>query len=134
MKHYDYGTAFGHVKCLATSVSLNINHISDAVEQPHTSAGPSDASTHACTDASASVSPSAAHKSDVVINNDICYKCMEKLPPVKGKGKKLRKKSKIDWVGCDGCGKWFHCECICLKVKDIGDTFLCSECKEQIHK
>ena len=90
------------------------------------------ASSSGCADASACHSPETKEV-DMVINTDICYTCMEKFPPVKSKGKKLRRKKKIDWVGCDGCGKWFHCDCLNLKLKDIGDTFLCNDCKKEVH-
>ena len=67
------------------------------------------------------------------VDNSICYSCMEEFPPTKGKGKGRRKKN-IDWVGCDACGRWFHCQCIGVSLKDLGDTFLCEQCMSLLKK
>ena len=64
----------------------------------------------------------------MVVNTQL-YSYMDKFPPVKGKGEKLRRKNKISWVGC---GKWYHCGCLNVKLKDIGHTFLCNDCNKQV--
>ena len=81
---------------------------------------------------SASVPPKNIQK-PIEINNDICYVCMKEFPLVKGKGKRLRNNVKVDWVWCDACGKWFHRECLNLKLKDIGDTFVCNDCSKHVY-
>ena len=42
------------------------------------------------------------------------------------------KNKRVDWVWCDGCGKWYHCECLKLKDKDIGNTFFCNDCSKDV--
>ena len=64
----------------------------------------------------------------VSLDQSICYTCMQEFPPCKGRGKNLRKATKIDLVGCDSCGRWYHCLCINVKLKDIGVTYICGCC------
>lgn len=35
----------------------------------------------------------------------------------------------IDWVGCDKCKRWFHCDCFFSTTMSIPETyFICAEC------
>ena len=31
------------------------------------------------------------------------------------------------WIGCDSCDSWFHCQCVGV-VDSIPERFLCSKC------
>ena len=33
------------------------------------------------------------------------------------------------WIGCDNCDSWFHCECVGVNPHSIPDSFVCSKCK-----
>ena len=32
------------------------------------------------------------------------------------------------WIGCDNCDSWFHCECVGVNPHSIPDSCVCSKC------
>ena len=52
-----------------------------------------------------------------------CAKCHSRICPIG------RRRKTDDWVGCDMCENWFHCKCIGVSAKSLGeDPYLCEEC------
>ena len=40
-----------------------------------------------------------------------------------------RRRKTADWLGCDLCGKWFHCMCVGVSHKSLGDSaYFCVAC------
>ena len=77
----------------------------------------------------------------IEVDESLCSLCMKEIPPniCKGKGGKgLRSKGKkkstpkdIDWVFCDHCQRWYHCLCEQVELKNLGDTYTCSVCRNK---
>ena len=36
----------------------------------------------------------------------------------------------LDWIGCDGCNKWFNQECTDVLGKNLPDNYFCDECRQ----
>ena len=32
------------------------------------------------------------------------------------------------WIGCDNCNQWYHCECVNVAPSSIPDSFVCPNC------
>ena len=62
-----------------------------------------------------------------VIHNDICYMCNCDVPPPR-KNKKVSKKTKVNWIGCDNCEQWFHGDCVGVAEPTAETVYNCEFC------
>lgn len=35
------------------------------------------------------------------------------------------------WIGCDECDSWYHCECVGVDPDSIPDSFVCARCSDR---
>ena len=45
-----------------------------------------------------------------LINERICYECMQEDPPYDGSSSD--EDEDVPWLGCESCGRWYHSECV----------------------